>query len=136
MAPRARLRELSPKTMWLTAVVIAVLTAAAVVVLWWPATRALNGADLVPARLDAPKVGLSVAVGSGGVVALYLSWRRRHVGEHCPGPTPRKRLGCPTSATSVGRNHLRAGRCPKSSARMSKLVCTPTDRADGRTGSV
>ncbi len=75
--PRARPRELSPKTMWLTAVVIGVLTAGAVVVLWWPATRGLNGADLVSARLDALKVGLSVAVGSGGVVALYLSWRRQ-----------------------------------------------------------
>ncbi|MFG1645724.1 pentapeptide repeat-containing protein [Amycolatopsis sp. NPDC049252] len=74
----ARLRELSPKTMWLTAAVIAVLTAGAVVVLWWPATAGLNGADLVSARLDALKVGLSVAVGSGGVVALYLAWRRQH----------------------------------------------------------
>lgn len=77
-AARPRLRELSPKTMWLTAVVIVVLTAAAVVVLWWPATAGLNGAELVSARLDALKVGLSVAVGSGGVVALYLSWRRQH----------------------------------------------------------
>jgi uncharacterized protein YjbI with pentapeptide repeats len=77
-AQRARLRELSAKTMWLTAVVIAVLTVGAVVVLWWPATAGLNGADLVSARLDALKVGLSVAVGSGGVVALYLSWRRQH----------------------------------------------------------
>ncbi len=64
--------------MWLTAAVIAVLTAGAVVVLWWPATAGLNGAELVSARLDALKVGLSVAVGSGGVVALYLSWRRQH----------------------------------------------------------
>jgi hypothetical protein len=40
-----------------------VLTAGAVVVLWWPATRGLNGAELVSARLDALKVGLSVAVG-------------------------------------------------------------------------
>jgi uncharacterized protein YjbI with pentapeptide repeats len=78
LAPRPRLRELSPKTMWLTAAAIAVLTAGAVVVLWWPATRGLNGADLVSARLDALKVGLSVAVGSGGVVALYLAWRRQH----------------------------------------------------------
>src|SRR4051812_25863429 len=77
-APRPRLRELSSKTMWLTAVVIVVLTAGAVVVSWWPATRGLNGADLVSARLDALKVGLSVAVGSGGVVALYFSWRRQH----------------------------------------------------------
>jgi hypothetical protein len=75
---RPRPQELSPKTMWLTAAVIAVLTAGAVVVLWWPATRGLNGADLVSARLDALKVGLSVAVGSGGVVALYLAWRRQH----------------------------------------------------------
>src|SRR4051812_38739883 len=77
-APRVRLRELSPKIMWLTAAVIVVLTAGAVLVLWWPATAGLNGADLVSARLDALKVGLSVAVGSGGVVALYLSWRRQH----------------------------------------------------------
>lgn len=64
--------------MWLTAVVIAVLTSGAVVVLWWAATAGLNGPELVSARLDALKVGLSVAVGSGGVVALYLSWRRQH----------------------------------------------------------
>jgi hypothetical protein len=41
----------------------------------------LNGADLVSARLDALKVGLSVAVGSV-VVALYLSWRRRWQSHH------------------------------------------------------
>src|SRR4051812_20580835 len=49
-ARRARLRELSPKTMWLTAAVVVVLTAGAVVVLWWPATAGLNGAELVTAR--------------------------------------------------------------------------------------
>ncbi|MEV5720368.1 pentapeptide repeat-containing protein, partial [Amycolatopsis mediterranei] len=43
--------------------------------------QALDGAELVSARLDALKVGLSVAVGSGGVVALYLSWRRQHSAE-------------------------------------------------------
>lgn len=74
----ARLRELSPKTMWLTAVMMAVLTAGAVVTLWWPATAGLNGAELVTARLDALKIGLSIGVGSGGVVALYLAWRRQH----------------------------------------------------------
>jgi hypothetical protein len=47
-------------------------------VLWWPATRGLNGAELVSARLDALKIGLSIGVGSGGVVALYLAWRRQH----------------------------------------------------------
>ncbi|WP_410574345.1 pentapeptide repeat-containing protein [Amycolatopsis sp. cmx-4-61] len=73
-----RLRELSPKTMWWTAAVIAALTAGAVVVLWWPATAGLNGAALVTVRLDALKIGLSIGVGSGGVVALYLAWRRQH----------------------------------------------------------
>ncbi len=73
-----RLRELSPTTMWWTAAVIAALTAGAVVALWWPATRGLNGAELVTARLDALKIGLSIGVGSGGVIALYLAWRRQH----------------------------------------------------------
>ncbi|WP_410658404.1 pentapeptide repeat-containing protein [Amycolatopsis sp. lyj-112] len=48
------------------------------IVLWWPATAGLTGADLVKARLDALKIGLSIGVGSGGVVALYLAWRRQH----------------------------------------------------------
>ncbi|MET9258893.1 pentapeptide repeat-containing protein [Amycolatopsis sp. NPDC004079] len=74
----SRLRQLTPKAMWTTAVVIAVLTTAAVVLLWWPATAGLNGADLVRARLDALKIGLSIGVGSGGVIALYLAWRRQH----------------------------------------------------------
>ncbi|WP_372672734.1 pentapeptide repeat-containing protein [Amycolatopsis kentuckyensis] len=76
-ARRARLRELTPKTMWMTAAVIAVLTAGAVLVLWWPATAGLTGKDLVTARLDALKIGLSIGIGSGGIVALYLSWRRQ-----------------------------------------------------------
>ncbi|OXM68252.1 hypothetical protein CF165_13995 [Amycolatopsis vastitatis] len=95
---RPRLRELSPRTMWLTAVVIAVLTAAAVVVLWWPATAGLNGAEVVSARLDALKVGLSVAVGSGGVVALYLSWRRQHSTE--ADLDNRERAPSPTRSTT------------------------------------
>jgi hypothetical protein len=44
--------------------------------LWWPATRGLTGAELVKTRFDALKIGLSVGVGSGGVIALYLAWRR------------------------------------------------------------
>jgi uncharacterized protein YjbI with pentapeptide repeats len=59
------------------AVVVAVITAAAVVVLWWAGTRGLQGAELVAQRLDALKVGLSIAVGSGGLFALYLGWRRQ-----------------------------------------------------------
>ncbi|MFE5501350.1 pentapeptide repeat-containing protein [Amycolatopsis japonica] len=77
-SPVRRLPELTQKAMWTTALVIAVLTAAAVTVLWWPATAGLTGADLVKARLDALKIGLSIGVGSGGVVALYLAWRRQH----------------------------------------------------------
>ncbi|WP_228694879.1 pentapeptide repeat-containing protein [Amycolatopsis japonica] len=73
-----RLPELTRAAMWWTALVIGVLTAGAVTVLWWPATAGLTGADLVKARLDALKIGLSIGVGSGGVVALYLAWRRQH----------------------------------------------------------
>ncbi|MEV6912125.1 hypothetical protein [Amycolatopsis sp. NPDC051071] len=73
-----RLPELTRTAMWWTAIVIAVLTAGAVTLLWWPATAGLTGADLVKARLDALKIGLSIGVGSGGVVALYLAWRRQH----------------------------------------------------------
>jgi uncharacterized protein YjbI with pentapeptide repeats len=76
--PAVRLRELSPKAMWWTAALIAVLTAGAVVALWWPATAGLNGAELVTARLNALTIGLSIGVGSGGVIALYLAWRRQH----------------------------------------------------------
>jgi hypothetical protein len=60
--------------------VAAVLAAALAVVAalwWWLAASGLRGADLVTARLDALKVGVSVVVGSGGGVALYLAWRRQ-----------------------------------------------------------
>lgn len=67
--------------MWLTAAAIVALTVAVVVALWWAATSGLNGADLVTARLDALKIGLSIGVGSGGIVALYLSWRRQRSAE-------------------------------------------------------
>lgn len=53
-------------------------SASASLKLWWPATAGLTGADLVKARLDALKIRLSIGVGSGGVVALYLAWRRQH----------------------------------------------------------
>ncbi|SFW78756.1 pentapeptide repeat-containing protein [Amycolatopsis australiensis] len=75
------LRQLTPVAMWTTAAVIAVLSAGAVVALWWPGTAGLNGAELVTARLEALKIGLSIGVGSGGVVALYLAWRRQHATE-------------------------------------------------------
>lgn len=57
--------------------VVSVVSATVGIVLWWPATRGLNGAELVSARLDAVKVALGIAVGSGGLFALYLAWRRQ-----------------------------------------------------------
>jgi hypothetical protein len=60
-----------------TVAVVVLLTATVVVVLWWAGTRGLTGKDLVAARLDALRVGLSVGVGGGGVFALFLAWRRQ-----------------------------------------------------------
>ncbi|MBP2322988.1 hypothetical protein JOF56_003373 [Kibdelosporangium banguiense] len=59
------------------ATTIALLTAAIVTALWWIATRGLNGEQLVAARFDALKIGLSVGAGSGGLFALYLAWQRQ-----------------------------------------------------------
>jgi DNA segregation ATPase FtsK/SpoIIIE-like protein len=60
---------------------VLVLSAAAVIILWWAGTRGLTGRDLVTARLDALKVGLGIGVGSGGLFALYLAWRRQRATE-------------------------------------------------------
>jgi hypothetical protein len=68
---------LSGRALVTTAAVVAVVTAAVVLVLWWPGTKGLNGSELVAARFDALRIGLSVGVGSGGVVVLYLAWRRQ-----------------------------------------------------------
>ncbi|HKO20824.1 MAG TPA: pentapeptide repeat-containing protein [Acidobacteriaceae bacterium] len=57
--------------------IVALITVAAVIVLWWAGTSGLTGKDLVSARLDALKVGLSLGVGGGGLFALYLAWRRQ-----------------------------------------------------------
>lgn len=58
-----------------------VLITAVVIALWWMATGGLTGPDLVTARLDALKVGLSLGVGTGGLFALYLTWRRQRAAE-------------------------------------------------------
>lgn len=63
------------------AVVVVVLTAVVVFVLWWPATKGLTGNELVAARFDALRIGLSIGVGSGGVIVLYLAWRRQRAME-------------------------------------------------------
>jgi uncharacterized protein YjbI with pentapeptide repeats len=67
-----------PRWKIVTGVVMVVASTTAVVtVLWWAGTRGLTGTELVTARLDALRVGLSIAVGGGGVFALYLAWRRQ-----------------------------------------------------------
>lgn len=70
----------SPSVAWKAIAAIVALTAlvgGVVVALWWAGTRGLKGAELVSARLDALKVGLSVGVAAGGLFALYLAWRRQ-----------------------------------------------------------
>ncbi|MFD9702049.1 pentapeptide repeat-containing protein [Lentzea sp. NPDC059081] len=62
----------------LVAAGIAIFTAGLVVWLWWAGTAGLSGKDLVTARLEALKTGLSIGLGSGGAFALYLAWRRQH----------------------------------------------------------
>lgn len=60
---------------------IALFTISLVVLLWWWGTAGLSGKELVTARLDALRTGLSIGIGGGGVFALYLAWRRQHATE-------------------------------------------------------
>lgn len=81
--PIARV-ELKPIATWkvVTGLVVVLLGAAGVgFALWLPATRGLNGADLITARLDGLKVALSIAIGGGGGFALFLGWRRQRATE-------------------------------------------------------
>lgn len=79
--PRATLRPI-PRWQVVTYVAGGVASTVAIVtVLWWAGTRGLTGSELVTARLDALRVGLSIAVGGGGVFALYLAWRRQRATE-------------------------------------------------------
>jgi hypothetical protein len=54
------------------------MTAVLGIALWWAGTQGLSGKDLVTARFDALKIALSVRAGSGGAIALYLTWRHQH----------------------------------------------------------
>ncbi|WP_447002389.1 pentapeptide repeat-containing protein [Saccharothrix isguenensis] len=63
------------------AALIATATIGLVVVLWWAGTAGLSGAELVNARFNALRTGLSIGVGGGGIFALYLAWRRQHATE-------------------------------------------------------
>lgn len=72
---------LSGAALVVASAVVVVLTAVVVFVLWWPATKGLTGNELVSARFDALRIGLSIGVGSGGVILLYLAWRRQRAME-------------------------------------------------------
>ncbi|GAA2685927.1 MULTISPECIES: pentapeptide repeat-containing protein [Actinosynnema] len=69
------------RTIALIAAGIFVLTAALVTVLWWAGTAGLSGRDLIAARFDALRTGSTIGLGSGGLFALYLAWRRQHATE-------------------------------------------------------
>ncbi|GGS19067.1 pentapeptide repeat-containing protein [Actinokineospora fastidiosa] len=75
--PDPPLKPLSGRLIAAVAAAIALATAALVVALWWAGTSGLSGPELVTARFDALRTGLSVGLGGGGVFALYLAWRRQ-----------------------------------------------------------
>ncbi|GAA3670204.1 pentapeptide repeat-containing protein [Lentzea roselyniae] len=78
---REPLQPMPRKVIALVATGIALVTIVLVVVLWWWGTAGLSGKELVTARLDALRTGLSIGIGGGGVFALYLAWRRQHATE-------------------------------------------------------
>jgi uncharacterized protein YjbI with pentapeptide repeats len=75
--PRRILTPIEPWKAWLGLGLVVTVTVGATVLLWWAGTAGLNGPELVKARLEALKIGAGVGVGSGGVLALYLAWRRQ-----------------------------------------------------------
>ena len=80
-ARREPLQPMPRKVIALVAAGIAVFTAGLVIALWWWGTAGLSGKELVTARLDALRTGLSIGLGGGGLFALYLAWRRQHATE-------------------------------------------------------
>lgn len=107
----------SPLPRWtvpVVAVVVLVATVVVLVALWrWIDGLALADAEKrAAAKLEAVKVAASIAVGGGGLFALYLAARRQRIqelelaqaGRACPGP---RRAGCraesPTRRTPRGR---------------------------------
>jgi hypothetical protein len=66
----------------MVAAVVVLLTCGAITgLLWWVNASGLTGAELTTARIEAIKIGLSIAVGGGGVFALYLARRRQRSNE-------------------------------------------------------
>ncbi|MFI6099828.1 pentapeptide repeat-containing protein [Lentzea sp. NPDC051213] len=78
---REPLQPMPRKVIALVAAGIALVTIGLVLALWWWGTAGLTGKELVTARLDALRTGLSIGIGGGGVFALYLAWRRQHATE-------------------------------------------------------
>ncbi|WP_367135712.1 pentapeptide repeat-containing protein [Saccharothrix sp. HUAS TT1] len=78
---RTPLEPIPRKVIATVAAVIATATIGLVVALWWAGTAGLSGAELVNARFNALRTGLSIGVGGGGIFALYLAWRRQHATE-------------------------------------------------------
>ncbi|MEV6236478.1 pentapeptide repeat-containing protein [Lentzea sp. NPDC051838] len=78
---RVPLEPMPRKVIAWVAAGIALFTIGLVVLLWWWGTAGLSGKELVTARLDALRTGLSIGIGGGGVFALYLAWRRQHATE-------------------------------------------------------
>jgi hypothetical protein len=73
---------LSARTVAIVALSVLIVTAGAILgLLWWVNARGLTGTELTAACLDAIKIGLSIAVGGGGIFALYLAWRRQRSNE-------------------------------------------------------
>lgn len=83
LATRTRsMKPLSARTVVVVATVVLLLTCGATAgLLWWVNTSGLTGTELTTARLDSIRLGLSIAVGGGGVFALYLAWRRQRSNE-------------------------------------------------------
>jgi uncharacterized protein YjbI with pentapeptide repeats len=83
LATRTRsMKPLSTRTVVAVATMVLLLTCCATAgLVWWVNTSGLTGSELTTARLDAIRMGLSIAVGGGGVFALYLAWRRQRSNE-------------------------------------------------------
>ncbi|MGM1064197.1 pentapeptide repeat-containing protein [Saccharothrix sp. Mg75] len=78
---RTSLEPMPRRVIATVAAVIATATIGLVVALWWVGTAGLSGAELVNARFNALRTGLSIGVGGGGIFALYLAWRRQYATE-------------------------------------------------------
>ncbi|MGY6658540.1 pentapeptide repeat-containing protein [Amycolatopsis sp. TRM77291] len=65
----------------MVAIGVGIATVGTVIGLWWAGTAGLIGPELVTARFDALRTGLSIGLGGGGLFALYLAWRRQNATE-------------------------------------------------------